>query len=89
MDRYFRGLTSILENLEEVVFDSDVEHSIQVETIIEFIETHTQLKKLQLEKWNKYDKEYLQSKFSDEWTITNSSVGLLFERKEIQQPNQL
>lgn len=80
-DHHFRGLTSILRNLEELVFDSEQEHSIEVETIIEFIERHEQLKKLHLQKWRESDKEFLQSKFSDKWTITNTSVGLLFERK--------
>lgn len=77
----FKGLTSMLENLEEMFVYSRADQFIGFITLIEFIENHKQLKKLHLEHCTDTSKEILQSKFSGDWTITNHTNGLLFERK--------
>lgn len=79
-DDKLRRMASIFENLEKMFIYNSAYTPIAVDTIIEFIETNKQLKKLYLEHCTDTDKKMLKSKFPKEWTITNRQKGLSFER---------
>lgn len=84
----FTQFMSTLHHLEEMSFYGLGEHysSIEVDEIIEFMESHEKLIKLFLDKCSKTDKEILRSKFSCKWTISECDDGLLLER-ELERKN--
>lgn len=79
-DDRFIILTSILQNLEEIHIDSLDGREIAVDEIIQFINTHGKLRKIQLNTCSETDKKILQSAFSREWHITDYSEGISLER---------
>lgn len=80
LDDQLKRMASILKNLDEMFIYNIKCPYIAVHTMIEFIETNKQLKRLHLEHCTDTDKKILQSRFSGKWTITNHHKGLLFER---------
>lgn len=77
----FQQLTANLSDLVDVSISSWSSTGIDIDTIVEFLENQTKLERLHLDLLLDADKDLLQKRIDDEWTITRTTFGLLFERK--------
>lgn len=76
----FETITADLPNLVEMSISSWSSVDIDANTIAEFLEHHSQLKRFHMDLFVGKHKEILRQKVDSQWTITNVKFGLVFER---------
>lgn len=75
----FQLLTANLPDLVDVSISTWNSTEIDIDAIVEFLENQTKLERLRLDFL--LDKELLQQRVGDKWTLTRTMFGVLFERK--------
>lgn len=76
----FQTITADLPNLVEMSISSWNSVGIDANTIVEFLENHSELKRFHMDLFVGKDEEILRRKIDPQWTITNVKFGLVFER---------
>lgn len=77
----FQLLTANQPDLVDVSISIWTSTGIDIDAIVEFLENQTKLERLHLDFFVAVDKNLLQKRIDDQWTMTRTKFGLLFERK--------